>query len=135
MGMSYSIDRPRRLVRTRLWGAVSTADIVDLFSRIVLDPRFEPEFRSIADLRETTVLTGDSMGFGSIASNQVYLAGVRRAMVATQDDVVAMLQLFATYSERFGQVVRVFTDIGEAERWVEDGEGDASRTPPRPSGG
>jgi hypothetical protein len=122
MGMSYTIDRERRLVRSRMWGAVSTIDIADIMSRILIDPRFEPDFRGIADFREVTALSGDSMGFGSVASSEVYLPGTRRAVVATRDDVVEMLRLFATYSERFGQVVRVFTDLGEAERWLEGGE-------------
>jgi peptide chain release factor 3 len=33
-----------------------------------------------------------------------------------------MLRVFATYSARCGQVVRVFTDMAEAERWVEGGD-------------
>jgi hypothetical protein len=118
MGMSYSIDRERRLVRSRMWGAVSTADFMDLFSRVVTDPRFEPDFRALSDLREVTVLTGDSMTFGSIASSQLYLPGTRRASVASKDDVLEMLRLFATYSARFGQMVRVFTDLAEAEKWL-----------------
>ena len=128
MGMSYTIDRGRRLVKSRMWGAVSTADIIDLFSRIVVDPRFEPDFLALADLREVTVLTGDSLSFGSIASSQVYLPGTRRAWVATKDDVAEMLRLVATYSRRFGQRVEVFTDLDEAERWVmsEDGAAEPS---------
>jgi hypothetical protein len=118
MGMSYTIDRERRQVRSRLWGAVSTTDIADIMSRIMVDPRFEPDFRGLADFREVTALTGDSMGFGAIASTQVYHPGTPRALVASKKDVVDMLRIFATYSERFGQLVRVFTDLAEAERWV-----------------
>jgi hypothetical protein len=118
MGMSYGIDRERRLVRSRMWGAVSTADFMDLTSRIVVDPRFEPDFRALGDLREVTVLAGDALTFGSLASSQVYVPGTRRATVASQDEVVEMLQLFAGYSARFGQVLRVFTDMEEAEHWV-----------------
>jgi hypothetical protein len=123
MGMSYGIDRERRLVRSRMWGAVSTADFMDLASRIVVDPRFEPDFRALGDLREVTSLTGDALTFGSLASSQVYVPGTRRAVVASQADVVEMLQLFATYSGRFGQVLRVFTDLAEAERWVMEARG------------
>ena len=118
MGMSYNIDRERRLVRSRLWGSVSAADFIDLFGRILIDPRFEPDFRGLSDLRDVTLLTGDSVTFGCVASSQLYLPGTRRATVATKADVVEMLQLFATYSQRFGQVVRVFGGMEEAERWV-----------------
>jgi hypothetical protein len=126
MGMSYTIHRERRLVRSRMWGAVSTADIADLVSRIMVDARFEPHFRSISDFREVATLTGDSVGFGGIASTQLYLPGTPRAVVASSDDVLETLRVFATYSERFGQVVRVFTDLAEAERWVEVDRGPAS---------
>jgi hypothetical protein len=122
MGMSYTIDRERRLVRSRLWGAVSTADFVDLFSRIVIDPRFEPHFRALTDLREVTAISGDTMSVGTIASIQVYLPGTRRAVVASRDEVVDLLRTFATYSQRFGQLVRVFADMDEAQRWVEGAE-------------
>ena len=124
MGMSYSIDRERRLVRSRLWGAISTSDFIDLYSRLVMDPRFEPDFRSLSDLREVTVLRGDSMSFGTVASSELFLPGTRRGTVASRDDVLEMLRVFATYSARCGQVVRVFTDYDEAERWVEGGGGD-----------
>jgi hypothetical protein len=127
MGMSYTIDRERRLVRSRMWGAVTTADMADLFSRIVSDPRFEPDFRALADLREVTALTSDSMSLGTIASTEVYLPGTRRAAVASTDEVVERMRTFATYSERSGQSVRVFTEMEEAERWVM-GREDATST-------
>ena len=126
MGMSYSIDRERRLVRTRMWGAVSTNDFIDLFSRLLIDPRFEPDYRALTDLREVTVVTGDSMAIGTIASTQTYLPGTRRATIGSNEEVLELLRMFATYSARFGQVIRVFTDYEEAERWVEGKEVGAS---------
>ena len=128
MGMSYTIDRERRVVRSRMWGAVTTADMADLFSRILIDPRFEPDFRALADLREVTALSGDSMAFGTIASTEVYLPGTRRAAVATNDSVLELMRLFAAYSRRSGQTVRVFTELEEAERWVLHGDGAASES-------
>ena len=135
MGMSYTIDRARRVVRSRMWGAVTSSDMADLFSRIVLDQRFEPDFRALADLREVTALSGDTMSFGAIASTEVYTPGTRRAAVASNDGVVELMRLFATYSRRSGQTVRVFTDLEEAESWVM-GEDDAAGDSPsaEPSG-
>jgi hypothetical protein len=122
MGLRYTIDRARRLVHARGWGTVSVTDINELTSYILMDARFDPYFRSLADFREVTLLTGDSIGFAAAASVQLYVPGTRRAFVAAEDQVFGLLRMFATYSERFDQVVQVFRDMDEAERWLEVGD-------------
>ena len=103
MGMSYGIDRERRLVRSRMWGAVSTADFMDLASRIMVDPRFEPDFRSLGDLREVTALAGDALTFGSLASSNVYVPGTRRATVASREDSIFVYESKALPCHRSDQ--------------------------------
>ena len=133
MGLRYTIDRTRRVVRTRGWGTVSIADINELMSFVLVDARFDPYFRSLVDFREVTLLTGDSTGFAAAASMQLYVPGTRRAFVASEDHVFGLMRMFATYSERFGQTVQVFRDLEEAERWLE--AGDAVDTPRGASAG
>ena len=61
MGMSYRIDRERRVVLTRAWGVLSTREMVDVTSRILLAPRFDPTYRSLGDLREVTDIAVDAL--------------------------------------------------------------------------
>jgi hypothetical protein len=119
MGMSYAIDATRRLVHTRGWGVISSGELQDITARILADPRFDPEFRALADLREVTDITVDSMAMAEAAALPRFNPRVRRAMVATNDVVYDMACRFVAFAERSGQQVRVFRDFSLAEAWLE----------------
>jgi hypothetical protein len=119
MSMSYTIDTARRVVRTRGRGVLSTGDLHDLVNHIRVDPGFDPNFRSLADLSEVTEITVDSMARAEAAAMPLFNPGTRRAIVAPSDLTYASAQTFATYAERAGQEVRVFRDLAEAEAWLE----------------
>jgi hypothetical protein len=119
MSMSYSIDPARRLVLTRVRGIVSTSDMQDLTNRMLADPRFDPEYRGLADLAEVTEVTIDARAMAETAAMPLYQPGTRRALVAPSDIAFGMARMFAVYAERSGQEVRVFRDLAEAERWLE----------------
>jgi hypothetical protein len=119
MGMGYTIDPARRLLRTRGWGVVSTRDLQDLTNRILVDPAFNAEYRSLADLREVTAVAVDSMTMAETASMPLFTPGTRRAIVAPSDAVYDVARTFASYAERAGQEVRVFRELAQAEAWLE----------------
>jgi hypothetical protein len=119
MSMSYTIDRVRRLVVTRGRGVISNRDLDDLTSHIRVDPAFDANFRSLADLREVTAVTVDSMATAAAAALPLFNLGTRRAIVAPADVVYESARVFATYAERAGQEVRVFRELSEAEAWLE----------------
>jgi hypothetical protein len=119
MGMSYTIDRARRLVITRGRGVISNRELDDLISHIRVDPAFDPNFRSLADLREVTEVTVDSMGTAAAAAMPLFNPGTRRALVAPSDVVYEAARMFASYAERAGQDVRVFRELSQAEAWLE----------------
>jgi hypothetical protein len=118
--MTYRIDPERRLVLTRAWGELSTRELADVMSRILLDPRFDPTYRSLGDLREVTTITVDTMATAQAAASPLFASGTRRAIVATSDVAFGMARMFATFSERSGQEVRVFRDVALAEAWLEE---------------
>lgn len=119
MGMSYRIDRERRVVLTRAWGVLSTHELVDVTSRILLDPRFDPTYRSLGDLREVTDITVDTLDTAHMAATPLFAPGTRRAIVATSDLAYGMARMFAAYAERNGQDVRIFRQMPDAEAWLE----------------
>jgi hypothetical protein len=119
MGMTYTIDEERRVVLTRGWGKVTTRELQDLTSRILLDPRFDAAYRSLADLRDVTEVMVNTMAMAETASTPLFVLGARRAIVASADVVFGMARLFASFAERSGQEVRVFKDLSSAEAWLE----------------
>ena len=119
MGMSYRIDKANRVVRTRGWGVLLASDVQDVMSRILVDPQFDADFRSLADLTEVTKVVVDNMSVAETASQPIFDFGTRRAIVASSDAVFGMARMFATMAERTGQEVRVFREMQPAEEWLE----------------
>ena len=122
MGMNYRIDDARRIVMTRGWGVVSTRDLQDLTSRILLDPRFDPSYRSLADLSEVTEVLVNTMSMAETATTPLFVSGTRRAIVAASDLVFGVASTFAAMSIRAGHEVRVFRRMADAEAWLASGE-------------
>lgn len=119
MGMNYKIDHARRLVLTRGWGVLSSRELFDVTSQILVDPRFDPTYRSLGDLREVTEITIDTLDTAYTAATPLFVAGTRRAIVASSDAVFGMARMFATFAERAGQEVRIFRELHLAEAWLE----------------
>ncbi|NUO40355.1 MAG: hypothetical protein HOQ17_07930 [Gemmatimonadaceae bacterium] len=118
--MNYRIDPERRLVVTRAWGVLSALELSEVMSQILLDPRFDPTYRSLGDLREVTNITVDNIATAQAASSPLFVIGARRAIVATSDVAFGMARMFASYSERAGHEVRVFRDMQHAEAWLDE---------------
>jgi hypothetical protein len=119
MGMTYKIDQKRRVVLTRGWGLITTRDVLDLTSRLLVDPRFDPTYRSLADLRDVTDVDVDHMATVHTAVTPVFAGGTRRALVATSDVAYESATAFASFAQRSGQDVRIFRDMQLAEAWLE----------------
>jgi hypothetical protein len=117
--MRYLLDPERRLVRVRGWGVISTADLQDFTSRLMADPRFDGDYRSLTDLSEATGVSVDDTEFKATAWIPLYDAGARRAIVAPSDLMYGIGRTYAAHAERVGETVRVFRALEEAEAWLE----------------
>jgi hypothetical protein len=118
VGASYSIDRPRRLVRSRAWGVLSNDDLRQHYYRIMADPAFKPDFRQLADLRDVEQFTIDVPEIRAAANVQVFDAGTRRAFVAPDDVGFGLSRMFSAYADMIGQNVCIFRDLAAAEEWL-----------------
>src|SRR5260370_690658 len=85
MGMSYKIDQKGRVVLTRGWGVLTTRELVDLTSSVLVDARFDPTYSSLADLRDVTDIEVDHMVSVHTAVTPLFAGGTRRAIVASSD--------------------------------------------------
>jgi hypothetical protein len=119
MGMSYRIDPARRVVLTRGWGVLTTRELIDVTTQILLDPRFDPTFRSLGDLREVTDVSVDMAASAHTAATPLFTAGTRRAIVASSDLAYGVARQFAIFAQRSGQDVRIFREMRQAEEWLE----------------
>jgi hypothetical protein len=118
MPMVSEIDVDRRLVRTRVVGAVTVAEVEEHNRNLGLDPKFNPEFEQLVDLSEMTSILYDFASVRKSAKEHVFSPGVRRALVATSDATYGMSRMFALQSESEGQRIEVFRQMKEAEAWL-----------------
>lgn len=116
--MTSEIDADRRLVRTRLVGAVTVEEVEKHNHALAQDPRFKPEFEQLVDLTELTEILYDAAAVTKSAKEHVFAPGVRRALVATSDAAFGMSRMFAMQSESAGQRIHVFRHMHEAAAWL-----------------
>ena len=122
MGLGYTIDHEKRLVRTRGSGVLQAKDIEEFYRRLLADKAFDSTYRCLADLREVTEVAVTTDDLARSASLAVFAPGTRRALVAIPDAVFGMLRVYASFGERAGQTMRIFRRVAIAEAWIEDGD-------------
>jgi hypothetical protein len=114
----YTIDQERKLVVSRLWGTLTEDDVSGHNARLRADPRFNPGYQQLADLREITETKVGSRVVRDTARDQYFTPGVKRAFVADTDFVFALARMFASVAQTNGQVIEVFRDITDAQKWL-----------------
>ena len=118
MPATYTIDKERKVVLSRIWGAATEAEIADHGLRLRNDPQFHPDFRQLLDMRDLTELLVGTEMVRNASRNQFFAPGVRRALVAKSDAAFGMARMYAIASENEGQTIEVFRDMSAAEMWL-----------------
>jgi hypothetical protein len=116
--VSYTIDRNRKLVTTKLWGVVTEDEVRNHNLRLRTDPAFDPSYRQLADM---TAITESRVGTNLInetSHDQFFTPGTRRAFVASTDVNFGMARKFALQAEGQGQTIEVFRDLKSAQDWL-----------------
>ena len=121
MGLTYKIDVEHGIVRTRGWGIISAQEIEEHMTRKLVDPRFDPAFRSLFVVSEVINLDISTISLAQLAATPIYDGGARHAILATRDVVYGIARMYASYIARFGQEVRVFRQRDMAEAWIAEG--------------
>jgi hypothetical protein len=127
MGMSYTIDAVRALVVTRVWDTFSNDDLRDGISHLMADPRFDPCYRSLVDMREVTAITAAAPVLAQVARTPLFAVEARRAIVAESDLAFGVARMYATYADAEGASIRVFREMSEAESWLGLGQDESGR--------
>jgi hypothetical protein len=118
MPCSYTILPESRFVYTRGWGVVTDAMILAQAHALKSDPRFQPSFAQLYDLREAT-LAFTSAGVRAVALESPFGAGARRAFVSgPSDSLFGMVRMYEALRERAPDNVEGFRSVHEALRWL-----------------
>jgi hypothetical protein len=118
----YVIDAEHRLVRSRLWGEVTDADLLDHQRRLAADPRFSSDFSQLIDSRDvTSAKEVTAFGIQNVARRHLYGPQSRRAIVANRPDVFGLGRMFEGYARASGseETIRVFWILEDALAWLE----------------
>lgn len=117
MPESYDIDPGQSLVVCRAWGEFSNSDLREHYRRLLADPRFDPGYAQLADLRGVTHFSVESALIESTARQRIFLPGTPRAIVAPKGVGFGLARMFAAYSPD-GNDVHVFEHLADAETWL-----------------
>ena len=122
MPSDYVIDAEYRLVRSRLWGGVTDADLFDHQRRLAADPKFSSDYSQLIDCRDvTSAKEVTAFGIQNVAQRHLYDPHSRRAIVANRPDVFGLGRMFEGYSRGSGSddTIRVFWVLEDALAWLE----------------
>jgi hypothetical protein len=115
---TYEIDPQRRLVTSRLWGAVTDGEVYEHNRVLRSDPHFDPTYKQLVDLSGVTEIAVTTSMINETSLDQFFEPGTRRAMFASDDAVFGMARMFALRAESVGQTIQVFRDEKLAREWL-----------------
>ena len=119
MPYEYSVDPGRRLVRVRMWGELTTAEILTVVQRLIDDPGISANFSQLIDLTDASVtaITGDHVR--QIASSNLDPIS-RRAFVTPNSLIYGLARMFESLrgARHAPERIAVFTTLQEAEAWL-----------------
>jgi hypothetical protein len=123
MSVTYTIDKPLGLIRTRCFGHVTLPEVIAHFHELEIDDYRPTRLDVILDLTDTTSLPSseqlravtekigrlrDSVRFGACA------------IVVGSDAWFGTAQVFEVLAARSFSATKIFREVGAAETWLED---------------
>ena len=128
MGLTYTIDRQRRLLTTVWTGTVTGEDMVALYLEIFALPDFDGGFDELVDLSQAKIveLTADHMQRAIAARLRRFgKARTRTAVIAPKDVQFGKARMYNAYSDMAeGEDVMPFRDRAEALAWLDGNSGE-----------
>jgi hypothetical protein len=118
MPISYCIDSEQGVVISRAWGTVTGAEVHAHERLLRAEPAFEPAFRQMIDVRDTTRIDMSTTMMQHIAETRVFRRGHRCAFVTSSHDQFGMARMFASFASLRGDEVEVFREWSSAADWL-----------------
>lgn len=118
MPATYIIDPDHRLVISRIWGEATDEELRMQQMKLRYDPRFDPTYRQLIDIRDVSVSHISSHVLSSMAAASTFSPLSRRAVLAPDDAPYGLARMFSAWAAASGRHVRVFRDRASAEEWL-----------------
>jgi hypothetical protein len=118
---SYTLFPESRFVYSRAWGLLTEAVLIAHSRALAGDPRFQPSFAQLSDLREVTEVAVTGAGVREAAAASPFGVGSRRALVASSDLIFGMARMYEVLRENAAEELMVFRDVPAALRWLGTG--------------
>jgi hypothetical protein len=118
MPIEHTVDRERRLVRSRLWDIVTESEAWASVAALMDDPAFEPTFVQLSDMREVTEVQVSGSTIRELAQMRIFHPGVRRAMVVATGLQSGIGRMTTSYAAGGDQELALFTSVPEALAWL-----------------
>ena len=118
MPISYCIDSEQGVVLSRAWGNVTGAEVQAHERLLRSDPAFDPSFRQLVDIRDTTRIDMSATMMQHLAESRVFRRGHRCAFVTASHDQFGMARMFGAFAGLRGDDVEVFREWMPAAAWL-----------------
>jgi hypothetical protein len=118
VAVTYTIDRERRLVVSEANGLVTAEDFLEQGKRLAEDPRFDPSFDQILDLRNASQVELPTPALKGMASLRLFGPGARRAMVASRDLTFGLARMYEALRADAPESIKTFRTMEDALRWL-----------------
>ena len=126
MSITYAISPVEHRVRAYASGIIRADDLHPFLDELLADPALAPGLRALYDARfaepEITILQ-----LAEVAAKVTRLVsrGIERiAIVGQSPNTLRVSKTFAVLARALGIEVEVFTELGEAEVWLDTPKGD-----------
>jgi hypothetical protein len=119
--ITYSIDRPAGVIRTRCRDPVTLPEVLGHFEELTADPECPPRLDVLLDFRGmTSVPTSEQLQAAGERMREIRsrIAFGACAIVVDNDAVHATAMIFQVAAARNLRASRIFHDLYEAERWL-----------------
>jgi hypothetical protein len=123
MPISYQIELPRELVRTKATGSVTWGEVADHLRQLKADPQFRAPLNVLLDLTACTSLP-DRDQLEGVANQLKNLGGRERfqrcAIAASRSALYGMLRMFEVLAQEQFVATHTFHTVPEAELWLSE---------------
>jgi|KBSMisStandDraft_5_1062788.scaffolds.fasta_scaffold248345_2 hypothetical protein len=118
MPATYEIDVARRLVLSHGWGVFTEQDLLGHYTRLSMDPDFQPTFSQLADLRAVERAELRKEFLRRHALENLFDRYARRAVVVSSAEHYELARIYAEFAQYAPNNVHVFRDMHDAEEWL-----------------
>ncbi len=127
MPIEFRIDKERKLIVGRGYGAVSHKDLLDIVNQMVMHPDYKPSFNEIWDIREVDDLVTLFEQTSERVENELSVRKLnkpnREAIVVSNTVQYGSAMQYAALAQKIPLVVEVFYDYDIALEWVMNSHG------------